>query len=74
MKLIHLSTIVIDIHAGVGFQRSDAALQAEVRSLFEQDSSYVLFQAARLGDETIIKEFLSKFRNEVQIIMIYSNS
>ena len=53
------------INSGVGFQRDDGALQAEVQALFEQDSSYVLFQAARLGDGTVIREFLNKFSNEV---------
>ena len=65
MSLSETETLIILIHIGVGFQRDQGALQAKVQSLFEQDNSDVLFQAASLGDGTVIREFLCKFPNEV---------
>ena len=56
----------------MSFQRNTSELEAEVQALFEQNDSLVLCRAAQLGDETVIREFLKKFRNEVSIILYYS--
>ena len=57
------------MHVGITSQTEKSALQTKVRLLFEQDDSYVLYQAARLGDDTIVREFLQKFSNEVLLFM-----
>lgn len=36
-----------------------------MQALFEKDDPLALLRAAQLGDETITREFLNKFRNEV---------
>ena len=36
-----------------------------MQALFEKDDPLALLRAATLGDETITREFLKKFRNEV---------
>ena len=51
--------------ADVDFRRVDGQLQAEMQALFEKDDPLALVRAAQLGDETITREFLNKFRNEV---------
>ena len=52
----------------VSFQRNNSELEAEVQALFERNDSLVLCRAAQLGDETVIREFLNKFRNEVSLL------
>lgn len=51
----------------IEFRRNDRELQAEMQALFEKDDPLALSHAATLGDETITREFLNKFRNEVYI-------
>lgn len=57
----------------MSFQRNTGELEAEVQALFERNDSLVLCRAAQLGDETVIREFLKKFRNEVNIILLYND-
>lgn len=40
-----------------------------MQTLFERDDPQALLQAAKLGDETITREFLNKFKNEVYILI-----
>ena len=55
-------------HVDVSFQqRNGSELEAEVQALFERNDSLVLCRAAQIGDETVIREFLKKFRNEVSV-------
>lgn len=49
----------------VEFKRADSQLQAQMQSLFEKDDPQALLHAATLGDEVIAREFLNKFKNEV---------
>ena len=51
-------------------QGSSSELEAEVQTLFEQNDSLVLSRAAQIGDETVIREFLKKFRNEVSVFRV----
>ena len=41
-----------------------------MQTLFERDDPQALLQAAKLGDETITREFLNKFKNEVYILLL----
>ena len=51
-------------------QRNSSELEAEVQTLFEQNDSLVLSRAAQIGDETVIREFLKKFKNEVSVFRV----
>ena len=44
-----------------------------MQSLFEKDDPQTLLHAATLGDEIIAREFLNKFKNEVEFTLYSSN-
>ena len=45
-----------------------------MQSLFEKDDPQALLHAATLGDEVIAREFLNKFKNEVEFVLTVSLS